>query len=222
LAVCCGSHQGLSTTGRHDLQRSVALYLAIRCTQCRHADPWLVPVDSLPIQTMLEFVPCPSPLAVSYLQRLCLAERCSIDKEHVLELYQSTHEVLSVDVPDSPIHPDAHPFPSPDLRRSIHQLQFQCACPPLVQHVYAPSKENGGTLEVDRAAAVEGSEKDPAFTLFRVQKHAETLSLLDSHLCRYPGDVLEVRIISVGCACDLTCCSRPTPLMNPRPRPTTK
>lgn len=51
------------------------------------ADISLVPVDDLPLQTVLEFQPCPSDVAGSYLQGLCCAEGSIVKREVLARMY---------------------------------------------------------------------------------------------------------------------------------------
>jgi hypothetical protein len=73
-----------------------------------------VPVHDLPLQAVLEFQPCPTGAAVSYLQDLCSAEGYFVESDILLQLYNKS--ALSSDVLQS----------APDLRRTIHALQVIC------------------------------------------------------------------------------------------------
>lgn len=74
----------------------------------------LVPVHDLPLQAVLEFKPCPTSTAVSYLQHLCSAEGYLVDSDILSQLYTRSS-------PSSEILQSA-----PDLRRTIHALQVIC------------------------------------------------------------------------------------------------
>ena len=67
-----------------------------------------MPVHDLPLQAVLEFKPCPTDAAVSYLQNLCLAEGYFVESDDLSQLYNGSA-------------PRA-----PDLRRTIHALQVIC------------------------------------------------------------------------------------------------
>lgn len=68
----------------------------------------LVPAQDLPLQAVLEFKPCATDIAVSYLQNLCSAEGCSVDCDILSQLYTRSSKSL------------------PDLRRTINALQVIC------------------------------------------------------------------------------------------------
>ncbi|KAJ7228650.1 hypothetical protein GGX14DRAFT_414058 [Mycena pura] len=80
-----------------------------RAVVCTCNDISLVPVDELPLQTILEFRPCPSGVAGSYLQGLCCAEGHIVDRDTLINLYA----------------------PGFDLRHTIHRLQLLCQGFPL-------------------------------------------------------------------------------------------
>jgi hypothetical protein len=74
----------------------------------RKTDVSLVPVHDLPLQAVLEFKPCATEAAVSYLQNLCSAEGYFVESDDLSQLYNGSA-------------PSA-----PDLRRTIHALQVIC------------------------------------------------------------------------------------------------
>ncbi|KAJ7700095.1 P-loop containing nucleoside triphosphate hydrolase protein [Mycena rosella] len=69
----------------------------------------LVPTSELPLQTILEFQPCPAPVAGSYLQGLCCAEGHIVDRNVLTKMYAQGY----------------------DLRHTIHRLQLLCQGFPL-------------------------------------------------------------------------------------------
>ncbi|KAF5370109.1 hypothetical protein D9758_001044 [Tetrapyrgos nigripes] len=75
-------------------------------------DPALIPLGDLPLQTQLDFQPCPPPIAVSYLQSICRAEGYMVQRELISQLH---HNLTSVDGSRCS-----------DLRRIIHCLQLWC------------------------------------------------------------------------------------------------
>ncbi|KAF8812431.1 P-loop containing nucleoside triphosphate hydrolase protein [Phlegmacium glaucopus] len=81
---------------------------------CTCNDISLVPVHDLPLQAVLEFKPCPTDLAVSYLQNLCSAEGYFVEPGILSQLY--TRSALSSEALQS----------APDLRKTIHALQVVC------------------------------------------------------------------------------------------------
>jgi hypothetical protein len=72
-----------------------------------------VPVHDLPLQAVLEFKPCPTDAAVSYLQNLCSAEGYFVESDNLSQLYTRT-------APNEALQS------APDLRRTIHALQVIC------------------------------------------------------------------------------------------------
>lgn len=93
-----------------------------------HVDHSLIPHEDLPLQTILDFEPCPPSLIATYLQQLCNAEGYrSIPRNTLQHISAFTHRPLSFDYPDQPMHPvPTQPLPCPDLRRAIHQTQLLC------------------------------------------------------------------------------------------------
>ena len=76
-------------------------------------DVSLVPVHDLPLQAVLEFKPCPTDAAVSYLQNLCSAEGYIVESDNLSQLYTGSG-------------PGEALQSAPDLRRTIHALQVIC------------------------------------------------------------------------------------------------
>ncbi|THG95800.1 hypothetical protein EW026_g5907 [Hermanssonia centrifuga] len=70
----------------------------------------LVPYKDLPLQATLQFQPCTTGLASSFLQALCLAEGVKVEREALERAYINSH------LRDPPY--------LPDLRHTIIQLQF--------------------------------------------------------------------------------------------------
>ncbi|KAF9221971.1 hypothetical protein BS17DRAFT_796785 [Gyrodon lividus] len=105
-----------------DLIRNCRRPVVLTCNDLR-----LVPLADLPLQKILVFEPCPSPVAATFLQCLSLTEGCLIPREDLMVLYETTHVIDGLDIPDAPLYPRTEPLPLPDLRRSITQLQMLCA-----------------------------------------------------------------------------------------------
>lgn len=83
-------------------------------------DVSLIPVNDLPLQEILAFTPCPTPLAASYLRCLSVVERQPVPRGVLSRLYERVddaeqHKVLSKTPPT---------VRTPDLRGAILQLQF--------------------------------------------------------------------------------------------------
>jgi len=133
----------------------------------------LIPVSDLPLQTVLAFQPCPSPIAASYLYGLCMAEGYRPDRDSLVQLYESADDPSGFI-----IEPTAR---SPDLRRAIHALQLWC-----------PSIHGVPPDEYPRAHLWEYSTED-AHSLRRSEvSHAELASFMDSHLTRNGKNTFEV------------------------------
>ncbi|KAF8655270.1 hypothetical protein AX16_003171 [Volvariella volvacea WC 439] len=93
---------------------------------CTCNDISLIPLDDLPLQAVLTYQPCPSPVAVSYLQAICCAEGAAMERNSLVELYDSTYEVMSIDLPEASGVSANGKLPVADLRRAIHSLQLWC------------------------------------------------------------------------------------------------
>lgn len=149
-------------------------------------DPSLVPCESLPMQTTLNFIPTPSPLAISYLQCLGLAEGHIISSEQAQEFYRPINNISTVDIPDFPTHPYVQPLPLPDLRRAIHNLHFHCSL---------------RVQEHRHSVANQGSEGCPSTAFHQLQKFVDAVSFTNSYMSRCNGDIFEVRIDLVSRYC---------------------
>ncbi|KAI0347536.1 hypothetical protein BDW22DRAFT_1342308 [Trametopsis cervina] len=69
----------------------------------------LVPRQDLPLQDTLHFMPCPTPLASSYLQALCLAEGRKYHRQDIASIYTNL---------------DTTSYPIYDLRHAIDNIQM--------------------------------------------------------------------------------------------------
>ncbi|KAJ6515891.1 hypothetical protein C8R45DRAFT_957986 [Mycena sanguinolenta] len=81
-----------------------------RAVICTCNDISLIPTGDLPLQNILEFQPCPSDVAGSYLQGLCCAEGFIVNREVLVKMYANG---------------------GCDLRHTIHRLQVLCQGFPL-------------------------------------------------------------------------------------------
>lgn len=171
----------------------------IQCPQ----DISLVPIQDLPLQTILSFQPCPPSIAASYLQSLCFMEGHPVERDSLLQLYGSTSKLDPIDIPNSSIPPISNKSPTYDLRRTINRLQIWCM-PANPQPRYIPLwEEEHSSIEdlsdwtwaisTGRKAStgsitdqiltvntgIEGlSTRDLAF------RHADLISFVDSDLMR--------------------------------------
>ncbi|KAJ3535327.1 hypothetical protein NM688_g6994 [Phlebia brevispora] len=152
------------------------------------ADISRVPCLDLPLQTTLRFAPCPSPLAGSYLQALCLAQGVEVKRQGLIRLYEGE------DAQDGPHQPD--------LRQTIMQLQFLVAnvkthatpsmpdtlltlspSEPPIQEI--PTDSNGSPpLGGSTASIATDQNKETAILLARMSRVWDSISFADAYLCR--------------------------------------
>lgn len=163
-------------------------------------DPSLIPLDELPLQTILHFQPCPLPVAASYLQCLCEAEGhpLSID-----QLYETLSGLDSVDFADAPTNFTPASLPIPDLRHAIHHLQFWC---PVKDKINLPKNvsEDPFIDLVDwdlqsRISQLQGDinpeSKERAYAQLQPGlHHADLMSFADCYLTRRPSDSPDVSV----------------------------
>ncbi|KII95183.1 hypothetical protein PLICRDRAFT_34020 [Plicaturopsis crispa FD-325 SS-3] len=159
-------------------------------------DITLVPIDDLPLQNVLTFEPCPSPLAASYLQGMCAAEGSFPDRDALVRLYETTAQLHTIDLPDVPLHPHTETLPKPDLRRAIHQLQLWCSNR---GHAIGYDTTDDRSLEDMAEWGTHPNVKAPGAAdrdlsiraLDRLAAHTELASFVDRHLVRRPLDAPE-------------------------------
>ncbi|KAH7887737.1 hypothetical protein F5I97DRAFT_1806207 [Phlebopus sp. FC_14] len=139
-------------------------------------DARLVPLGDLPLQTILVFEPCPTPLAVTFLQCLSLREGCVIPREDLEVLYESTHTLDQLDAPDAPLYPRTEPIPVRDLRRSISQLQMVCTS--------AARGSRTTILQGVHEAGRQDRRSKECKWWRQMSNKADVESYVNSHLCR--------------------------------------
>ncbi|KAF8517802.1 hypothetical protein JB92DRAFT_2713298 [Gautieria morchelliformis] len=178
----------------------------------------LVPQDDLPLQTCLYFTPCPSPLAVSFLQCVCLAEGHFVPREQVENTYARTYPLMSCDEPDMPSVPyPSQPPPCSDVRHALNNLQFWCSrdvgTRKAADDTRAESEVLTGAREITPGLSslaeiladwsrprdgIRGNLPEERASmpleLDRMEQHAASASFIDGYLERRPADVLEVRL----------------------------
>ncbi|KAI1796435.1 P-loop containing nucleoside triphosphate hydrolase protein [Ganoderma leucocontextum] len=112
-------------------------------------DASLVPVEDLPLQTTLYFAPCPTPLAVSYLQLRSLTEGLETSVALACELYEGLrgHAARHERWFDGTLHPRWIPQSSPDFRRTVNQLQFGTRYPFDDRHLPSEKKTPDQSLQ---------------------------------------------------------------------------
>jgi hypothetical protein len=146
------------------------------------SDISLIPTGDLPLQTVLVFDSCPAPLAVSYLQCLCVAEGYLVKREELDSLYQSTYELSMAS--DTAIDLLNVELPKPDLRRTINNLQFWCSRVQGSPPVQVPNQENDLVDEDMINWDSLGTETLIQENIRRYTQHAELASFVDSLLTR--------------------------------------
>ena len=180
------------------------------------SDPSVIPQDDLPLQTCLHFKPCPLPLAVSFLQCVCLAEGHIISREQLEIMYDQTYPLISCDEPEIPSipYPSQQP-PCSDLRQVLNNLQFWCS------RGAAATNLEGTTREESKASTITpgitpgcwteiladwtrfpdrfcGDSPEASqlkeYDFYRMERHADNASYINGYLERRPWDVLEVSL----------------------------
>lgn len=170
----------------------------------------LVPTEDLPLQDTLNFHPCPSDLATSYLQTLCLAEGFSVGRGALENLFGC------VETQQGPLDSFTDRFPSSprrfDLRHCITQLQFWLSgrttteptshiLDTMIQHL--PSRQKLLRDSTDIRAA-ERSPEDNAETLRQFRVFARTLdtaSFINAELARNASHPMNVSSNSLSTNC---------------------
>ncbi|TCD66983.1 hypothetical protein EIP91_000663 [Steccherinum ochraceum] len=156
-------------------------------------DPTLVPWSELPLQTTLSFIPCPPPLAASYLQASCLSESFTPTRDTVLRLYT---DGLTDSSEALPLHHSACRL---DLRFAVNQLQYwssQLTRPSVVSTATvttSPEEDFGASRTitgVHNAAPVEAL-KSPIEHLPAHCWH-DSVSFAESQLSRDPSFLLKL------------------------------
>jgi hypothetical protein len=151
-------------------------------------DVSLVPTNDLPLQTILQFQPCPEAPATSYLQAMCMAEGHLIEPETLLQVYKRTYIPLSVDMPDEPMNPRTEKLPSQDLRKAIHHIQLCCS---LGCNLFQPTTSLRNTSESETDTSKTNIQEQP-YLLTTLQQHTDRVSFMNSYLLRSPLDTPEV------------------------------
>ena len=168
------------------------------------------------MQTCLLFQSCPPPLAVSFLQSVCLAEGYLVSPKQLEAMYMTTYEPLSSDEPDEPSTPfPSQPRPRPDLRRALNDLQFWCqrgvspGGDELIREKSRPFTEvsnitTSSWTEVfadwSRPPHGDTAEEIPTLEadISRLWKHSECASYADAYIERRLSDVLEASPVAAG------------------------
>lgn len=189
------------------------------------ADISLVPTLDLPLQTILTFQACPAPVATSYLQGLCSAEGYLVERDSLLELYDSTCECTDIPISSSALLED---FPVPDLRRTINCLQLRCSTtggtiPPSGRTVkwqteseYSIEDLSDWKWSIKGPSSPSVSSADAEFPspCVSVISHVDLVSFVDSQLLQSELDRSEVRATAMR-RCFLTLFNRNSTTLSP-------
>jgi hypothetical protein len=162
------------------------------------ADVSLVPLDDLPLQSVLKFEPCEAELATSYLQSLCEREVGSSPRRRWLrELYASTYQPIDADILDQPVLPfPSQSWPVPDLRRAISFVQFWASHEPPKQEDNDPGSLGNNwswSCNTDEPEDSEETNDATSSSLSLIASFSDELSYANAYLERRPWDALEVR-----------------------------
>ncbi|OBZ68210.1 Telomere length regulation protein elg1 [Grifola frondosa] len=111
------------------------------------------------------------PVATSYLQALCLAEHCVVNRLSITRLYERIDGFLDNGKSDVFLHPRPIARGTPDLRRAINHLQFW--------------------TDAHATCDKEDTDQEELQILKRMARHYECVSFVDSYLRRRPADVLK-------------------------------
>lgn len=132
------------------------------------SDISLVPVMDLPLQDILNFQLCSTPVATSFLQALCCAEGYLLERNALSRFYENAGS-LEIDL---------------DLRRAIHNLQLWC-----------PANEKGARAAIDDEKIEDAlpwdwhSSDGSTHSIGGTEAyHAELVSFVDCYLLRKNPD----------------------------------
>ncbi|KAG6817411.1 hypothetical protein H0H87_009056 [Tephrocybe sp. NHM501043] len=180
-----------------------------------HIDISLIPTQDLPLQTILTFQPCRPPLAASYLQALCFSEgHHMFQRDALLRMYEASAPTRdAIDTPDIPNPAISGDLFTPDLRRTINNLQFLCTS--ASKSGPASGWEHGEQYTVDKMCDWDGVWEDDwmkgpksvsadqgvTATVMRAEaplrdfvlaaRQADVVSFVDTYLIRGPWDTQE-------------------------------
>jgi hypothetical protein len=119
---------------------------------------------------------------------MCLAERRFLKRECLVQLYETTCHVPSIDLPGVPLHPHVEDLSQPDLRRAINQLQWSSVEGPAVR-LEAPQSPRGIEDLADWGPPDSFDTGAPIEQLKRLKfllNHAEVMSFVDALALRSP------------------------------------
>lgn len=151
----------------------------------------MIPAQDLPLQSIIQFEPCPTDVAASYLQAVCFAEGYTVDRDLISHLY-----LYPLQGDPAKIFSPSFPTATPDLRRTLNALQIKCAtfakpAPGIIPACNSLAVE--GPSEADAAEAHPFAQPVAERKARALGKKSEFLSFLDGELVRDPSDIITVR-----------------------------
>ena len=156
-------------------------------------DPTLVPLSDLPLQTILYFTPCPSPVVESYLGCLALAEGYSVQPDDLVKLCQSSkHKFYSIDLSEELVRSSMTcTLPVFDLRKVINDLQVACQISEDPKESCTQSLQLPGRRDSD-ARSLSEADSCNVENIRRLSRFSDTLSYADCCITRRESAALEV------------------------------
>jgi hypothetical protein len=146
-------------------------------------DSSLVPVEDLPLQAILEYKSCLSPLVSTYLHALGCAEGRSIQPTLINSLYPATTSPIPNGVLDTPLHPHTQYSSSPDLRLAINTLESGVSILSWVgdRNRHVLSRSWGNTTPAHHSAT-DGQQE--LIRLKQLHRHTDNISRADVYVVR--------------------------------------
>ena len=150
---------------------------------------------------MLVFEACPSAVAATFLQCVSLAEGWLVPHEDLVVLYESTHTMDGIEVPDARDYPRTERVGMRDLRRSITELQMWCAG---ARHGSASEmhqddeaeghvRRTAGPISAASRVTPTGSTAEREWWR-KMKRQSELMSRVDAEVCRLPVGTGEVNL----------------------------
>jgi hypothetical protein len=138
-------------------------------------DPDKLPLAQLPLQTILQFVPPPTHLAIPYLQAIVRHEQLQ-----GFDVAALVHQCMSAapDLLDQPLPPNGHePLPTLDLRRAIMQMQLDRGGSPQLASDFEEVELNHLAQRADVMSFVDAFVDERAWTIMQVSQHVDQAHL---------------------------------------------
>jgi hypothetical protein len=145
----------------------------------------------LPLQAVLEYKPCPTPLTATYLQALSHAEGRVPHADLVTNLYTSTASTIPHVLPDTPLHPHTQYPRTLDLRAAINLLESGLDPISLMgRHNHEhESCLSWGTVS---SCSTTLEPRQELNQLHQLQRHTDNISYADAYVTRSDDTAEEV------------------------------